>query len=403
MTTTPQGDLTTTQTTNMLIQHISDPHIGVARHGHRNPETGENTADESVLRCFEAAIRAGQEQGVAAQLISGDIWDRGTPTPEMIARVIEPLRESIHNGIKVIAEDGNHGRHGVRPGHRGPADLLRAIGVTVYNEIGLHTVETNAGPLHVLGVPWPQRAVLAHEAGVDDVDPAQLDDILADYITERIEDVLDAANLNPSENLVVSSHITINESTLTRGSETVVNPKGVFEEIQLPVEALTSIGANYVALGHLHQYQDVGPMASYSGSLDRLTFGEAEDPKGTLLVGLTDGEPTRQFIETPARRLLNLHLDPDKEPDLSDLEPGTLIKAHMAPGERVVPDPVRKAITAAGARLVKTKPAPLKRTVSAAKIKNGLSLTDATRQWAKAEKLDKELTEQVLQRINTYI
>lgn len=400
MTTTPQGDATTP---TMLIQHISDPHIGAARHGHRNPETGENTADESVIRCFEHAIRTGQERGVAAQIISGDIWDRGTPTPEMIARVIDPLRESIRNGIQVIAEDGNHGRHGVRPGHRGPAELLRAIGVTVYDQVGMHTVVTHSGPLHVLGVPWPQRAVLAHQAGVDDVDPAQLDEILADYLSELIEDQMEAADIGAGEHLVVSSHITINEGTLHRGSETVVNPKGVFEEIQLPIEALTATGAHYVALGHLHEHQHVGPRASYSGSLDRLTFGEAEDPKGTLLVGLTDADPTREFIPTPARRLLNLHLDADAEPDLSDLEPGTLVKAHLASGERVVPEPIRKTITAAGARLVKTKPAPMKRTVTATKIQNGLTLTDATRQWAKAEKLDSTTTQKLLDRINNYL
>lgn len=389
---------------DVTLQHITDAHLGARRHGYKNPDTGESTADESVLSCWESAIHTGIENNVDAIVISGDLFDTSRPAAEMIARAMHPLTEALNQGIKVIAENGNHGRHGLAAAHRGPVDLLRSLGVTVYDSVGLHTLETKSGPLHVLGVPWPERARLLYEAGADQVAPDQVDALIGAYVTELIEDAMDAADISAGERLIVSSHITIGEANIARGSETVVNPRGVFEEVQIPLESLTGTGADYVALGHIHHHQHVGPRASYAGSLDRLTFGEAEDPKGTLLVGLTDDGPARRFIDTPARKMLNLRLENDPEPDLSEAEPGTLVKVHLAPGERAVPPHVRKAISAAGAIYVKPKIQPLpKSTTTGHKIKGGLAISDAVTDWAQTEKISPEDTAKILDRINTYL
>lgn len=404
MTTPHEGGAPASTTADLTVQHITDPHLGARRHGHKNPQTGEDTADESVLRCWEAAIHHGIEHNVDALILSGDLFDTSRPSAEMIGRAMTALTEARDSGIAVIAEDGNHGRHGLSAAHRGPADLLRNIGVTVYDSIGLHTLETRSGPLHVLGVPWPERGRLLYEAGADQVPPDQVDALIGAYIADQIEDTMDAANIGPGERLVVSSHITIGEASITRGSEIVVNPRGVFEEVQIPLEALTSTGADYVALGHIHQHQDLGPLASYAGSLDRLTFGEADDPKGSLIVGLTDEGPDRRFVETPARSLMNLHLDKDPDPDLSGTEPGTLVKVHLAPGERAIPEHIRKAITAAGALYVKPKIQPAKAAKSTGhKIKGGLAISDAVAEWAKAEKISKTDTAKITAKINTYL
>lgn len=406
MTTHTTSEGTTTPPADMLIQHVTDAHLGARRHGRKNPDTGESTADESVLACWESAITTAIERNVDALVIPGDLFDGSRPSAEMIARAMNPLARAVQSGIAVIAEDGNHGRHGLPAAHRGPAELLRSIGVTVYDRIGLHTLDTRSGPLHVLGVPWPERARLLYEAGADQVAPDQVDPLVSAYIAELIEDTMDAADISTGERLVVASHITIGEASLSRGSEVVVNPRGVFEEVQLPLEALTATGADYIALGHIHQHQDLSDRASYAGSLDRLTFGEAEDPKGALLVGLSDGIPRRELVPTPARKMLNLHLEPGQDnPDLSEVAPGTLVKVHLPVGERAVPESVRKAIAAAGAVYVKPKisPAPKSKTATGRKIEGGLAVPDAVRRWAEAESLDDDTTARVLNRVNTYL
>ncbi len=78
----------------------------------------------------------------------------------------------------------------------------------------------------------------------------------------------------------------------------------------------------YVALGDIHEAQMVqrNQHIRYSGSLDRLDFGEKDNTCGVVLVEIANkklqGEP--RFVEIPATPLLELHLA-DAEAELSTL------------------------------------------------------------------------------------
>jgi len=64
---------------------------------------------------------------------------------------------------------------------------------------------------------------------------------------------------------------------------------------------------DYVALGHLHQHHVLGNNIVYSGSLERFSFAEAGDPKGTVLVDLESGE--REFVERVGRPMDHVRID----------------------------------------------------------------------------------------------
>lgn len=375
----------------MRILHLADPHVDAARHGWRNPLTGQNTAIESNLACFDHVMDQAMSQDVDAVVIAGDIWNSGRPSSEMIARVTDKVYEVTQHGIPVVAEDGNHGRHGVHLQDRGPADLLERAGAVVYGKTAVYTLDTKSGPLHVLGVPWPERSRILSDMGMTDLsDPAAVDAACAGWVAQEIEDAIEDAGLTGGEPLIASSHITVSEGTLSRGSETVVNTRGIFEEITLPLGVFTDAGADYIALGHIHHQQHHGK-ASYAGSLNRLTFGEAEDVKGGLLVEVTPGgDPVRTLVETPARNLLNLRLDKNPEPDLTALLPGTLVKPHLAPGEREVPQHIREAIKAAGGVImrVKTTPAVQDATQMRQALAEDISPAEALSKWAGLKGLD---------------
>jgi len=54
----------------------------------------------------------------------------------------------------------------------------------------------------------------------------------------------------------------------------------------------------------------------YAGSIERIDFGERNDPKGFVVVDIERGKPpTWYFVETPTRRLLEMTLDVRSEPD----------------------------------------------------------------------------------------
>lgn len=373
----------------MRLMHAADIHIDADRHGRRNPATGRSTAIESNIACFDHVINQALEQDVDALVLPGDTWNTGRPTAEMIAVVVDRIKKLTDAGIPVIAEDGNHGRHGVNINDRGPSALLREAGAIVYNEIGMQVVETKSGPLRVLTVPWPERSRILSSLGLTDLsDPAAVDKAVAGWVTAQ---VLTAAEQHTDMDspLIVASHITVTDAQLVRGSETVVNTRGIFEEVTLPLGLFTEVGANYVALGHIHHGQHHG-IASYAGSINRLTFGEADDDKGALLVDLSSGAPERTLVRTPARKMLNLRLDVNPDPDLTELEEGTLIKAHLAPGERSVPETIRQVIKDAGAYIVRTKtqPLPVDARKRADALAEGVDPTVALARWAESRGLD---------------
>lgn len=387
----------------MRLLHATDIHIDAVRHGWRNPATGRNTASESLYSCFQHLCTEAVRLNVDAMLLTGDIFDTGRPTAESIRQITEPLRPVIAAGIPVIAEDGNHGRHGVPAGHRGPADLLRDIGVTVYDDIGVVRVDTHNGPLQVLTVPWPERAVILQALGIDPAnltDPKQADNMATLWLNDAVEEV--ASRIDPSLPAVLASHVTVTDAKISRGSETVVNTRGIFNEVTLPSATLNQLPIAYAGLGHIHVQQHVGK-GSYAGSIDRLTFGEADDPKGGLLVEMNGADLTRTLVETPARRMANINLGVG-EPDLSTLTEGTLVKIALAPGERTVPDTIRKQIKDAGAVLVRTKyvPAPRKARTETV-VAEGTTAHDATAAWLADTVKDPAARERLLAKAATLI
>lgn len=394
------------KTTTLTIGHTADWHLGQNRHGHRTA-AGTNSARDSLRRCADHVVTDALDKQLDAMLIVGDPLDKGTPSAEDVAFLQDTVARLVNDGVPVLIEDGNHGRHGVRAGDRGPASLLRAAGATVYSEPGIVHMDTRNGPLHVLAVPWIERQKYLEAAGALDVDPAQRDELIAAYIGGLIEDLVDDTNLPNGERFIATSHTTVSGSMLggegpDRGSETVINPAGVFEEVILPLDLFTEVGAEYVALGHIHQQQDFG-IASYAGSIDRLTFGEAASPKGYLNVTLNGGEPQRELVATPARKMRNVNLAKTPTPDLSDLAPDELVKVFLDEGQAQVPEDIRKAVTEAGARLTAPRRRPVRRTAAHGTIQEGLSPLDASKQWAKIKGLDESMTDKVLTRLAGYV
>jgi exonuclease SbcD len=71
---------------------------------------------------------------------------------------------------------------------------------------------------------------------------------------------------------------------------------------------------DYVGLGHLHRYQNLNesghPAVVYSGSLERIDFGERHEEKGYCLVTIHDKtKTTHEFIKVPIRQFLQIDIN----------------------------------------------------------------------------------------------
>jgi exonuclease SbcD len=97
---------------------------------------------------------------------------------------------------------------------------------------------------------------------------------------------------------------------LVAGSETSTGQTLVGTTVELSPGDLADVGAEYVALGHIHKPQGWhGGGVSYSGSPQRNNFGEPE-AKGWNLVTFEDGRFVEaEFVELPARRIVLIERD----------------------------------------------------------------------------------------------
>ena len=84
---------------------------------------------------------------------------------------------------------------------------------------------------------------------------------------------------------VLAGHFSVSEAKL--GSERTVM---LGRDVAVATSTLADPAWDYVALGHIHRHQDLNPGAAppvvYSGSLERIDFGEEHEPKGFCWVEL---------------------------------------------------------------------------------------------------------------------
>jgi len=79
----------------------------------------------------------------------------------------------------------------------------------------------------------------------------------------------------------------------------------------VPLASLQDPRLLAVFLGDIHKVQKLSdkPVVLYPGSIDRVDFGEAEDPKGFIYYEVYGNEIKVDFVATPARRFLHIVAD----------------------------------------------------------------------------------------------
>ena len=80
---------------------------------------------------------------------------------------------------------------------------------------------------------------------------------------------------------------------------------------------------DYVGLGHLHRYQNLNPSGHpaivYSGSPERVDFGERKEDKGFCLVTIYDKQRTEhEFIKLPTRKFVQIDVQIEEDSNQTD-------------------------------------------------------------------------------------
>src|SRR5205085_11665121 len=84
-------------------------------------------------------------------------------------------------------------------------------------------------------------------------------------------------------------------------------------EIQIPLSIVAQPAFDYVALGHIHQHQDLNrgtqPPVVYPGSIERVDFSEEKEERGFVLAEVAPGHTTWRHVSTPSRPFVTIRAE----------------------------------------------------------------------------------------------
>ncbi len=393
----------------MKILHTADIHLGYETHGRLNPETGLNSRLHDFAASFRFMVERALEEDVDLFLFCGDAYRTADPTPTQQKLFAECLRPIADAGIPIVMVVGNHD-HPVSFGKASSVDIFGYLtgNVHIYRKPTVDRIETKTGPLQLIALPWPIRSMLLSKEEHRKKTPEEVRTFIEELYANFVQQA--ASELDPALPAVVAGHFTVQGAEVGGSERTSL----IAHEPKFTVGQLAQPGVDYVALGHIHKYQDRnkeayergdGPPVVYPSSLERISFKEHDADKGFVLVDIeTKGgqkTTTYTFVPTPARRFLPIEVDAREAADptgtivgkikLADVR-DAVVRVRYRIDESQVPQidlhAIREALTdadtiAAVERIV--DPAERKRTTT---VQRDATLKDAMAQYvAQHEKL----------------
>ena len=313
----------------MKLLHCADIHLGYETHGRLDPATGLNTRLLDFKRCFDFMVERALAEDIDVFLFAGDAYRTADPTPTQQKLFAEALRPISDAGIPIVMIVGNHD-HPVSFGKASSVDIFGVLegNVQVFSTPTFRgpsdPIRTPSGPLQLIALPWPIRSKILSREKYRRATPheirATVETMYAGFVAQS------ASELDPELPAVVAAHLTVQGSELS-GSE---RASLIAHEPTFSVGQLAAPGVDYVALGHIHRFQDrnaeasgkgEGPPVVYSSSIERISFKEHDARKGFVLVDIEPGRTPRtrfEYVDTPARRFLPIEVDATEAPDPTD-------------------------------------------------------------------------------------
>jgi exonuclease SbcD len=311
----------------MRILHFSDVHIGVENYGRPDPDTGLSTRLTDFLDTLDEVVDYALENQVDLALFCGDAYKSRDPSQTHQREFARRIARISSAGIPVFMVVGNHDMP-FTASRANALEIFRTLdvnNVTTGDTLDVFRISTPAGPVQVLAVPWIRRSTFLTRDDTRGMTPDQLNDAIQSAMTDLIRGK--AESLDPSIPAVLAGHVSVSQAR-TSSEQTMM----LGRDHVLLMSAVALPQLDYVALGHIHSRQELetSPPVIYSGSLQRVDFGEEKDDKGFYVVDIDPGLPQGQrvtehtFHEVAARSFLTVSVDIPRD----DLDPtATVIEA----------------------------------------------------------------------------
>jgi exonuclease SbcD len=293
------------------ILHTSDWHLGRTLHGVDLHEHQQAFVDHLVGLVAERSIDV--------VVVAGDVYDRAVPAVPSV-RLLGRALAGLTEHATVIVTPGNHDS-AVRLGFA--AELMRP-GLHLRASVDLLdepvVVDDPDGPVAFYGLPYldPDSVRRSLAPAGADAPLARSHSAVVGAAMQRVRDDLAG---RPATRSVVVAHAFVVAGPAADPEAAVggvdlqdgTAPERSESERDIRVGGVDSVpstvfaGVDYVALGHLHGAQRVGPSGRlrYSGSPLAFSFGERNQVKSSTIVELAaDGSVSVDLVPAPVPRRL---------------------------------------------------------------------------------------------------
>jgi exonuclease SbcD len=311
------------------ILHFADLHIGMENYGRMDPESGLNQRVVDFLERLDRVVEYAIAHEADLVLFAGDAFRTRGPNPTHQREFAQRIRRLSQAAIPTVLLVGNHDVP-VMEQRASSVEIFDTLGVphvTVVARPALLRIETRHGLLQVAAIPYPVRQRLLTREQFRQMSQEALDRAVSEVVVRLIQQF--AAQLDLDAPAVLTGHFSVENAHW--GSERNIM---VGRDVSIPISALTDAAWDYVALGHIHQHQNLNsantPPVVYAGSLERVDFGEEKQPKGFCWVEVQHGATEWRYVEVPARPFITIRVDVRQESHPLEAVERALAPHHLA-------------------------------------------------------------------------
>jgi len=281
----------------LRILHTADWHLGQTLRGY--------SRDFEHTAVLNSLVEIVQDKEIDVLLVAGDIFDSQHPSGESQALFYRTLARlhAARPEMSVVIIAGNHDSAGRL---EAPRPLLESFNVSIVGNVRrlegridtsrhLRAITSASGDpiLHVLALSYPTYACLppisSAEIEEEESNVIRSVRVLYDELHEELAPRLSGLPF------VVMGHLHVRGGTTSEGAERRILVGG---QHAVPYNIFPEEAA-YVALGHLHKAQSLGPkqIVRYSGSLIPLSATEQPYQHGVSLITLDGSVVSWEHIE----------------------------------------------------------------------------------------------------------
>lgn len=291
-------------------------------------DTGLSSRLADVLRVLDELVEYALGNGIDVVVFCGDAYKTRDPSQTQQRELAKRIKRLSDAGVPIVMVVGNHDLPNA-PGRANALEIFQTLSVRnvyVAAKPEIHRIETRNGLIQIATLPWLRKSGLLAREDSRSLTIEQITARMQDALTAKVAQM--AGEVEVSIPAVLAAHVSVASARL--GSERTM---ALGREPTMLASNLAVSPFDYIALGHIHRAQQfpcVPPMA-YSGSLERVDFGEEGDDKGFYVAELDpsyrEGLRCRSlsFQSVAARRFVT-------------------VKARISPGSENPMDEVNEAL-----------------------------------------------------------